>query len=172
MAKYSGKDEKINGKWYPVTVTASSEKEAIKKLKVGQRKSYGTVSAIRGRFLKEENGSDWTSITGLGAVRSKPTLKKGDKVEIKGFVSKRDMYGNPYNSGQVFLNNKLIGEWGKNWGGKGMAEQNGKKILSKTTFKPRGKSDWSSSMLRSAGVTMVYKILEDIPIRKFNKYYA
>ena len=62
MAKYSGKDEKINGKWYPVTVTASSEKEAIKKLKVGQRKSYGTVSAIRGRFLKEENGSDWTSI--------------------------------------------------------------------------------------------------------------
>ena len=111
-------------------------------------------------------------ITGLGAVRSKPTLKKGDKVEIKGFVSKRDMYGNPYNSGQVFLNNKLIGEWGKNWGGKGMAEQNGKEILSKTTFKPRGKSDWSSSMLRSAGVTMIYKILEDIPIRKYNKYYA
>ena len=62
MAKYSGKDEKINGKWYPVTVTASSEKEAIKKLKVGQRKSYGTVSAIRGRFSKKENGSDWTKI--------------------------------------------------------------------------------------------------------------
>ena len=62
MAKYSGKDEKINGKWYPVTVTASSEKEAIKKLYVGKRKSYGTVSAIRGRFSKEENGSDWTQI--------------------------------------------------------------------------------------------------------------
>jgi hypothetical protein len=62
MAKYSGKDEKINGRWYPVTVTANSEKEAIKKLKVGQRKSYGTVTAIRGRFSKEENSSDWTKI--------------------------------------------------------------------------------------------------------------
>ncbi len=53
MAKYSGKDEKINGKWYPVTVEASSLKEAVKKLKVGQRKSYGTVSEIRGRFSKD-----------------------------------------------------------------------------------------------------------------------
>jgi len=53
MAKYSGKDEKINGKWYPVTVTASSLKEAVKKIYVGQRKSYGTVEAIRGRFSKE-----------------------------------------------------------------------------------------------------------------------
>ena len=53
MPKYSGKDEKINGKWYSVTVEASSLKEAIKKLKVGQRKSYGTVSEIRGRFSKD-----------------------------------------------------------------------------------------------------------------------
>jgi hypothetical protein len=53
MAQYSGKDEKINGRWYPVTVTASSTKDAIKKLKVGQRKSYGIVSEIRGRFSKD-----------------------------------------------------------------------------------------------------------------------
>ena len=53
MAKFSGKDEKINGKWYPVTIEAKSAKEAIKKLYVGQRKSYGTVSEIRGRFAKD-----------------------------------------------------------------------------------------------------------------------
>ena len=29
---------------------------------------------------------------------------------MKIYVAKRDIYGNPYNSGQVFLNNKLIGE--------------------------------------------------------------
>ncbi len=54
MAKYSGKDEKINGKWYPVTVKANTLKEAINKLYVGQQKSYGTVQAIRGRFSKED----------------------------------------------------------------------------------------------------------------------
>jgi hypothetical protein len=54
MTKYSGKDEKINGEWYPVTVEASSLKSAIKKLYVGQRKSYGTVEAIRGRFSKND----------------------------------------------------------------------------------------------------------------------
>lgn len=53
MGKYSGKEEKINGKWYPVTVEANSLKEAVKKLKVGMRKSYGTVSEIRGRFSKD-----------------------------------------------------------------------------------------------------------------------
>jgi hypothetical protein len=53
MAKYSGKEEKINGKWYPVRVEANSLKEAIKKLKVGQRKSYGIVQEIRGRFSKD-----------------------------------------------------------------------------------------------------------------------
>ena len=53
MAKWSGKDEKINGKWYPVTVEAKTLSEAVKKLKVGQRKSYGTVQAIRGRFSKD-----------------------------------------------------------------------------------------------------------------------
>lgn len=52
MAKYSGKDEKINGKWYPVTVKANTLKEAINKLYVGQQKSYGTVQAIRGRSGK------------------------------------------------------------------------------------------------------------------------
>lgn len=54
MAKFSGKDEKINGKWYNVTVEASSLKEAIKKLYVGQRKSYGIVEKIRGRFSKDD----------------------------------------------------------------------------------------------------------------------
>lgn len=54
MAKFSGKDEKINGKWYPVTVEASLLKSAIKKLYVGQRKSYGTVQQIRGRFSKND----------------------------------------------------------------------------------------------------------------------
>lgn len=53
MARYSGKDERINGKWYPVVVEASSLKEATKKLYVGQRKSYGVVQAIRGRFSKD-----------------------------------------------------------------------------------------------------------------------
>lgn len=53
MAKYSGKDEKINGEWYPVVVNTASLKEATKKLYVGQHKSYGTVQAIRGRFSKD-----------------------------------------------------------------------------------------------------------------------
>lgn len=53
LKKFSGKDEKINGKWYPVTVEAETLKEAIKKLYVGQRKSYGIVQAIRGRFSKD-----------------------------------------------------------------------------------------------------------------------
>lgn len=55
MAKYSGKDEKINGKWYPVTVDANSHKDAVKKLYKGQRKSYGIVEAVKGRFQKIEN---------------------------------------------------------------------------------------------------------------------
>ena len=54
MKKFSGKDEKINGTWYPVTVSAENLKEAIKKLFVGKRKSYGVVEAIRGRFSEEE----------------------------------------------------------------------------------------------------------------------
>ena len=111
-------------------------------------------------------------ITGLGGVRKKPTLKKGDKVEMKIFVSKRDVYGNPYNSGQVFLNNKLIGDFGKNWGGKGMGEQNAYEILEKTTFKPRGKKINYKSDYKTAGIIIVKNIKEDIPIRKYNKYYA
>lgn len=51
---YTGKEERINGVWYPVTVKASSLKEAIKKLYKGQRKSYGTVEAVRGRFYRAE----------------------------------------------------------------------------------------------------------------------
>ena len=53
MNTYTGKDEMINGKWHPVTVQADSLKEAIKMLYVGQRKSYGIVEAIRGKFIKD-----------------------------------------------------------------------------------------------------------------------
>ena len=52
MNKYSGKQEKINGVWYPVTVTARSLQEAISKLYKGQRKSYGTVEEVKGRFYR------------------------------------------------------------------------------------------------------------------------
>ena len=54
LKKFSGKEEKINGTWYPVTVQATSHQEAIKMLYVGQRKSYGQVEAIRGRFQEIE----------------------------------------------------------------------------------------------------------------------
>lgn len=54
MKTYTGKDERINGQWYPVTVIAFSHREAVKKLYVGQRKSYGTVEAVRGRFTEEK----------------------------------------------------------------------------------------------------------------------
>ena len=53
MNTYTGKDEMINGKWYPVTVKADNLKEAIKKLYVGQRKIYGIVEEIRGHFTKD-----------------------------------------------------------------------------------------------------------------------
>ena len=53
MNTFTGKDEKINGVWYPVTLQADSLKEAIKMLYVGQRKSYGIVEEIRGRFTKD-----------------------------------------------------------------------------------------------------------------------
>lgn len=51
MKVFYGKEERINGAWYPVEVKAESIKEANEKLYVGQRKSYGTVEAIRGRWL-------------------------------------------------------------------------------------------------------------------------
>jgi hypothetical protein len=103
----------------------------------------------------------------------KPTLKKGDIIDIYCYVSKRDVYGNPYNSGQVFLNDKKLGDWGKNWGGKDMAIQNGKQILQKTTNKPRGKKDfdYSNYDFRMAKIKIVIHSKEDIPIRTFNKYY-
>jgi hypothetical protein len=43
MKNYTGKSEKINGVWYPVTVKAENLKEANAMLKKGMRKSYGTV---------------------------------------------------------------------------------------------------------------------------------
>ena len=36
--------------WYPVTVMAESVKDANRKLYKGQRKSYGIVEAVRGRW--------------------------------------------------------------------------------------------------------------------------
>lgn len=53
MNTFTGKYEKINGTWYPVTVEAENLKEAIKMLYVGQRKSYGKVEEIKGRFTKD-----------------------------------------------------------------------------------------------------------------------
>jgi hypothetical protein len=50
MKTYVGKQEQINGVWYPVSVKAENLKEAISNLKKGMRKSYGTVEAIKGRF--------------------------------------------------------------------------------------------------------------------------
>lgn len=105
------------------------------------------------------------------AIRKKPTLKKGDVVEMQIFVSKRDIYGNPYNSGRVFLNDKLIGDFGKSWGGVSMGEQNAFEILTKTTFKPRGKKINSKSDYRTAGIKIIKNVREDIPIRQFNKFY-
>jgi hypothetical protein len=52
MKQFSGKEERINGKWYPVTVTANNQHEAIKMLYVGHKKCYGIVEAIRGRFTE------------------------------------------------------------------------------------------------------------------------
>lgn len=52
MKTYEGKDERINGVWYPVTVKADNYRDAVRKLYKGQRKSYGTVEAVRGRFYE------------------------------------------------------------------------------------------------------------------------
>lgn len=52
MKTYQGKDEMINGEWFPVNVKADSLKEANQKLTVGQSKSYGIVQKIRGRFTE------------------------------------------------------------------------------------------------------------------------
>ena len=54
MKKFAGKEERINGVWYPVVVNADSYKEAISKLYVGQIKSYGIVEAVRGSFYEEK----------------------------------------------------------------------------------------------------------------------
>jgi hypothetical protein len=103
----------------------------------------------------------------------KPTLKKGDTIEIYCYVSKPDIYGNPYNSGQIFLNDKKLGDWKKNYGGKSIAIQNGKQILQKTTNKPRGKKsfDYSNYDFREAKIKLEIKSKENIPIRDFNKSY-
>jgi hypothetical protein len=50
MKTFTGKQEMINGQWHSVTVNADNIKEANKMLLVGQRKSYGIVEKIRGRF--------------------------------------------------------------------------------------------------------------------------
>lgn len=53
IMKWIGKEEKINGVWYSVTVEADTLKEANKKLFKGQKKSYGIVEDIRGRWIKD-----------------------------------------------------------------------------------------------------------------------
>ena len=52
MKTFQGKEEMINGEWYPVTVKAENLRDAISKLKKGMIKSYGNVTAIRGRFCE------------------------------------------------------------------------------------------------------------------------
>nr|BDD47660.1 hypothetical protein 9 [bacterium] len=54
MKTYYGKQEKINGVWFPVTVRANSLKEANRKLYKGQRKSYGIVEDVKGRLYLDE----------------------------------------------------------------------------------------------------------------------
>ena len=51
---FVGKEEKINGLWYPVVVVAESIKEANRKLYKGQRKSYGIVQDVRGRWMRDD----------------------------------------------------------------------------------------------------------------------
>lgn len=53
MKTYTGKEERINGRWYPVSVKAENIKEANRKLYKGQRKSYGVVEQVRGRWNVE-----------------------------------------------------------------------------------------------------------------------
>lgn len=48
---FKGKFEQINGQWFPVYVSAYNIKEANKMLYKGQRKSYGIVQNIKGRWI-------------------------------------------------------------------------------------------------------------------------
>ncbi len=117
------------------------------------------------------------NIVGLGGVRKKPTLKKGDFVSFDLYVAKHDVYGNRYHSGAVFYKPKggtikQLGEIKPSWGGDDMARQNAYKILEENTFKPRGKKINFKSDYRNAGIEIKEHIKEDIPIRKFNKYYS
>lgn len=48
---FSGKFEQINGKWYPISVQAYNIKEANKMLFKGQKKSYGIVQNVKGRWI-------------------------------------------------------------------------------------------------------------------------
>lgn len=54
MKRWVGKDERINGVWYPVTVYAESVQDANRKLYVGKKKSYGIVEAVRGRWTLDD----------------------------------------------------------------------------------------------------------------------
>lgn len=104
----------------------------------------------------------------------KPTLKQGDVIEVYTYVSKRDIYGNRYNLGEVYLNGKKIGDWGKNWGGSSVGYQNAKIILEKTTNKPRGKRNFNYSGNDYRTAKIEYREIDktNIPIREFKKYYG
>lgn len=54
MKTYTGKEERISGAWYPVTVEAESVQDANRKLYAGQRKSYGVIEAVRSRWTIKE----------------------------------------------------------------------------------------------------------------------
>ena len=117
------------------------------------------------------------NIIGLGGVRKKPTLKKGDVVFIDYYVSKSDVYGNRYNGGTVYYlpkgakTPKKLGESQPSWGGEDMARQNAYKILEENTFKPRGRKINFKSDYRMAGITILENIKENMPIRQFNKMF-
>ena len=119
------------------------------------------------------NSRKKTTTSEVGAMK-KPRLKSGDTVYIESYSSKPDIYGNPYNAGDVYILSKgkynLIGSWNPNYGGKDMARQNALEILEKKTYKPYGVSSFSTMRLRNKNIS-VQQNHKEMPIRKFNKQF-
>lgn len=119
-----------------------------------------------------DNTADTVPV-GVGALK-KPRLKSGDTVYIESYSSKPDIYGNPYNAGDVYILSKgkynLIGSWNPNYGGKDMARQNAFDVLDKKTYKPYGVSNFSTMQLRNKNIS-VQQNHKVMPIRKFNKQF-
>jgi hypothetical protein len=101
----------------------------------------------------------------------KPYLKQGDIIEIFCFVSKPDIFGNRYNSGQIVLNNKNLGDWRKNFGGKNIAQHNAQKILENSTNKPKEIKNFNYTQNDFKKAKIIFRIgtKENIPIKEFNE---